>query len=279
MVGVQQSQADTAVWEITKGDATVYVGGTIHVLSPRDYPLPSAFESAYKKAATLYFEVDIGELSSPEFSALFGRSSAYPLGVTLQSKLSAETWTLFDTYMKGLGLSGDAVNHLRPGAVMSTLLSLELLKMGASAQGVDQHFYQKALADGKNTGSLETVAQQIELITTLGQENEDEFIQYLVGDMSKFSGLFGQLKDAWLHGDNSRLLSLGGIDVLEVEDPATYQSLLAGRNHSWLPEIESMFQTPDVELVLVGALHLAGEDGLLTLLRQKGYEVNQLNTH
>lgn len=273
------ARAHTAVWEVTKEGSTVFIGGTIHVLSATDYPLPGAYEAAYKQSDQVFFEVDIADLAGREFLTLFGRESTYPLGTTLQSKLSDSTWQRFDATMKENGLSAGAVNHLRPGAVMSTLLSLELLKLGMVADGVDRYFFDQSLADEKPIGSFETAAQQVKLITGLGEGNEDEFIQFLIEDMKNFSSQFAALKGAWLHGDNAQLGKLGRLDELKTEDPETYLALLESRNNAWLPMIEEMFQTPAVELVLVGALHLVGEDGLLNLLTEKGYQVKQMQSH
>jgi uncharacterized protein YbaP (TraB family) len=55
--------------------------------------------------------------------------------------------------------------------------------------------------------------------------------------------------------------------------PELYQQVLVERNNNWLPQIEAFLKTPETELILVGALHLAGNDGLLAQLRQRGYKV------
>jgi len=56
-----------------------------------------------------------------------------------------------------------------------------------------------------------------------------------------------------------------------------YQTMLVKRNLAWLPQIEQMFGNQQRELVLVGAGHLAGQDGVLSLLQAAGYELHQLN--
>ena len=58
--------------------------------------------------------------------------------------------------------------------------------------------------------------------------------------------------------------------------PEVYQQLLLERNLNWLPQLQSMLKNKYIEYVLVGAAHLAGEDGLLALLQQKGFNVEQL---
>ncbi|HIF75084.1 MAG TPA: hypothetical protein EYG31_11430 [Porticoccaceae bacterium] len=60
------------------------------------------------------------------------------------------------------------------------------------------------------------------------------------------------------------------------EAPELYASLLRGRNLNWIPQIDKMLADEDVEFVLVGAAHLVGNDGLLELLKARGYKVSQL---
>ena len=80
---------------------------------------------------------------------------------------------------------------------------------------------------------------------------------------------------AWRAGDLETLERLSGVPMRE-QSPEFYQTLLVQRNEAWLPQIESMVASTEVELVLVGALHLAGEDGLLAMLTRRGYTVRQL---
>ena len=80
---------------------------------------------------------------------------------------------------------------------------------------------------------------------------------------------------AWRSGDLEALEELAGTPLRE-QFPRVYQSLLVARNNAWMPQIESMAGSPEIELVLVGALHLAGEDGLLAQLARRGYLIRQM---
>ena len=271
--------ADTSVWKITKNGNTIYLAGTIHVLTASDYPLPAAFRQAYSRSSIIYFEVDLTELAGGSFFEMLGRASSYPLGESLRDKLTEETWLQLDDFLADRGLSASAVNHLRPGAIMSTLLALELTRLGVNADGVDHYYHQQSTADKKEIRAFETAQQQVQLITGLGAGDEEAFIRYLVEDLDGLSVTFEQMREAWLHGDNNRLASVSRLEELKTEDPLTYGALLTNRNTAWLPEIEQMFNTEAVELVLVGALHLAGEDGLLKLLSDRGYQVIQMELH
>lgn len=58
------ASAETSLYEITKGDQKIYLGGTIHVLRSSDYPLPAEFEQAYENANILVLETDMKKASS-----------------------------------------------------------------------------------------------------------------------------------------------------------------------------------------------------------------------
>ncbi len=271
--------ADTAVWEVKKGDTIVYLGGTIHVLSISDYPLPAAFDEAYRLSEIIYFEVDPAELASDSFIKQAARKSAYPEGTTLRSKLSDATWSRLDEYLQMHGLTATSLDQLKPGAIMSTVMSLELINAGVMTQGVDLHFFDRTVNDDKNIAALETATQQIDMLAGLGDGNEEVFIRSLLDDMDEFSTQFNALREAWRHGNNEQLVASSGIADLKLQDPETYRSLLSERNKRWMILIEQMFDSRETEFVLVGAMHLVGDDGLLSQLLAKGYSLRQLQRH
>ena len=84
-----------------------------------------------------------------------------------------------------------------------------------------------------------------------------------------------QLKAAWRQGDNLTLEKIG-INEWREDFPVIYQNLLVRRNNAWIPQIEAMLNTNPTEAVLVGALHLVGNEGVLQQLRDRGYKVEQL---
>ena len=106
----------------------------------------------------------------------------------------------------------------------------------------------------------------------MGEGHEDELILSTLSDLKELPTMMQAMKTAWRNGDLAQLEAVG-ITPMRKEYPAIYQIVLVQRNLSWLPEIESFFKTPETELILVGALHLAGKDGLLAQLQQRGYKV------
>ena len=76
-------------------------------------------------------------------------------------------------------------------------------------------------------------------------------------------------------------IDLGGTKIEGIvlrdlkEEPHMYQVLLGDRNRAWLPQVEALLSRPRPAFVLVGAAHLVGADGLLAMLKAKGYSVEQ----
>ena len=96
--------AQSSVWKVETDNGMTYLGGTCHVLRKADYPLPDEFMSAYEESDTLVFETDISKLSSTEVQMMFLQKGAYRDGTTLESVLSAETYSALGEYCAKAGL-------------------------------------------------------------------------------------------------------------------------------------------------------------------------------
>jgi len=86
------ASAETSLYEITKGDQKIYLGGTIHVLRNSDYPLPPEFEQAYESAKILVLETDMKKASSPEFGQQMAQAFMYGGGKNLSQDLQPALW-------------------------------------------------------------------------------------------------------------------------------------------------------------------------------------------
>ncbi|MEL7401074.1 MAG: TraB/GumN family protein, partial [Pseudomonadota bacterium] len=151
----------------------------------------------------------------------------------------------------------------------------ELKRYGMTAEGVDNHFYLRAKADGKVTSQLESVDDQIRYLATMAQGNEDNLIRQTIDDAQQLEQMMTQMRQSWRSGDLTTLTATG-ITPMQRDYPRIYQSLLVERNNNWMPRIKKLLQHPEPKLILVGALHLAGPDGLLAMLADDGYQLEQL---
>ncbi|MBL4581924.1 MAG: TraB/GumN family protein [Gammaproteobacteria bacterium] len=275
LLSFSQLKADTSVWSVRSGDNVVYLGGTVHLLRPGDYPLPDEFEEAYRASSELYFETDMAAMSDLSVQVQMLQQLTYGDDKSLSTVLSDEAYAALTAYTATAGLPMVMLDKFKPGLLISTLQILVFQSMGFTPQGVDAFFHTRAVADGKAEGQLETVQEQIGFIAAMGEGNESEFILLSLEELAEIGDVIESMIGAWRSGDTEGLSELF-VEDMKIEAPALYDSLLLQRNLRWIPQIDSMLQDADTEFVLVGAAHIVGENGLLDLLSQKGYEINQL---
>jgi hypothetical protein len=199
----------------------------------------------------------------------------YQDGRSLKSVLSTEVYAKLEAFMQSRGLPIQMFQFMTAGAVSITLSVMEMQRLGFLSGGVDHHYYQKAESANKELMFLETVEQQIDFIATLGVGIENEIIASTIDDMNQLSSYMDQMTADWRNGNLQGLMDVQLAELLEYR--SVYDVILLERNHAWLPKIEAMLETPETETILVGVLHMVGEDGLLALLRQQGYTVTQLH--
>lgn len=268
--------SETSLWEVSKNGNTVYLGGTIHVLNKKDYPLPLEFSSAFKKSDILVFETDIDKTQTPEFSKKVNEMFTYPAGESLKQAINATTFLKLEKHLSKRDISIDMLLSYKPSMVVIFLTMIELKKLGMVDIGVDQYFHNKAKKIGKSINYFETVDEQLDFLHALGSGNANDVIISTINDMTKMKEMMLVIKSAWLTGNESKMEKVTLTEMMR-DYPDLYQTLLVKRNNNWMPHIETMLANPKIEMILVGALHLVGKDGLLQKLRQKGYDVKKFN--
>jgi uncharacterized protein YbaP (TraB family) len=267
--------AQSPVWEVEKNDRLMFIGGTIHLLMPEDYPLPQAFETAYQQSKAVIFETDLDRLQSPEFQHYMLQQLSYGEGRNLQQVVSADTYAALVEFFSARGVPMTTIDNFKPGMVVMMMTMIELQRIGVVGVGVDAHFSRRLIEDQKTKGQLESVEKQIEFIANLGVGNEDAILAYNLADLAKLPESWRSMTQAWRGGDMAMLEELAATP-LRQEFPEIYQTMVVDRNNAWIPQIEALANTQQVELVLVGALHLVGDEGLLAELARRGYRVRQL---
>ncbi len=274
-ISVHTVHADSPVWKIVKGENQLFIGGTIHILTKSDYPLPSTFENAYSQSAILVFETDMQKMQTPEFQKTLMSKVVYSDGRNLKMVLNEATYQKLEQHLTNRGIPMVKMMNFKPGMVALTITVIELQRLGLMGAGVDEFFNLRAIKDKKEMGQLETVDEQLALISTMGDGQENEFIAYTLRDIEKLPELMQSLKDAWRRGDNRKLKEIA-LTPFKKDFPDLYYELIVKRNNAWIPKIEAMLKTKDVELILVGALHLVGDDGVLAQLAARGYDIQML---
>ncbi|MDR2358607.1 MAG: TraB/GumN family protein [Prevotellaceae bacterium] len=266
--------SQSSVWEISKNGKTLYLGGSVHILRSEDFPLPKEFDVAFEKAPLIVFEADIDQLSTQEITQTIIAESMLPGDQTLQSLLDTNTYAQLKALCEKFSLPIEKLQKIKPVMLLNTLLVQQLQQLGLTSQGVDAYYLAQAKKAGKETGFLETADQQIAMLTGMGAGYENEYVQYSLEDFNEMEKEISILIASWKKGVFDELLP----DMLRGKEkfPTAYNALFTERNNDWLPKIENYLLSGKVTFAIVGLAHLHGSDGLLELLKNKGYEIKQV---
>ena len=140
--------------------------------------------------------------------------------------------------------------------------------------GIDAYFYKKAVHEAKPVVGLETIQYQLGLFDNLSNISQDALIQQTLKDIKNVQGKVDIIIQAWTHGD-SQGLNAYLLDSFK-EYPSIYHALIVQRNMNWMHRIETFLRQKENHMLIVGAGHLVGENGLVALLEKKGYKPEQL---
>ncbi len=267
------------LWKVSKGQSTVYLLGSMHALRESDYPLSDDVDSVYKSADKLVFEVAPEDLLSDESQANALKHGMYPDSAhQLKDDLQKATWDELQAYGMKSRVPIAALQRFEPWMVSLTLVVMETTKLGITPDaGLDMHFVKMSGTDHKATGGLETSDQQLAIMYTLPMQEQDEMLRQTLDEMDDFAKDMNEEHDEWRRGDVAALLTRTKKDFDKFPD--LYQKLIAQRNRNWIPQIEKMLDGGKHNtLVIVGALHLAGNDGVVHLLQKDGYAVERVCT-
>ena len=271
----QAAQAKTFAWKATGKGGTIYLMGSIHVMSESFYPLNPALDAAFKDSDLLVEEVDLAEMLDPTAQLAILSRGMLPANQSLDKVLSPATLALVQKATGDLGAAAGPLMRFKPWMLAIALQGMELMKAGFNpALGLDQHFYDQAKSAGKTVQGLETVEFQISRFDGMTLEQQDRLLSQTLKELATETAAIGTLGDAWKSGDVPALERIALADL--KSDPLMYQRLLVERNKNWMPKIEALFARRGRALVVVGAAHLIGPDGLLAMLKAKGYTVEQL---
>jgi uncharacterized protein YbaP (TraB family) len=264
-----------SLWKVKGKNHDVYLLGSIHVFSKTNYPLPEVVDLAYSNSGTLVFEADVGQMEDLSNGMKLLKQLTLPEGQTIESQLSAPVYAQFTNYLAETGLPLLMVERFKPAMAAMTIVLLESQKMGLDPEyGIDKHFYHRAKKDSKEIIGLETMEFQTSLLADLSKEEGEAMLKSTIKEAQDMKKDLGELVDAWNTGNSGKLEKL----VKEAGDEGTAlnKKLITDRNERWVPQIEDLLKQDKPALVIVGAAHLVGNQGVVELLKKGKWKVTQL---
>lgn len=266
------------LWKVSDGDSSLYLLGSFHLLAKSDYPLSPDVDRAFDDADALVFEVAPEDLDDPSVTPTMLRLATSDPSSSLARVLPADLREPLERRLHAMGLPAERMAGFEPWFVDVTLVTLLGQRSGyAPDDGLDRHLMARAKAAGKPTSGLETVAQQLQTLDGTPVAEQVDSLREFVEEGDDAQDRLDELHRAWREADIATLERLTRDEMAE-RTPVTYQRLDVDRNRAWVPQLEKRLaegRGHDV-MVVVGAMHLLGPDGVVALMRARGHRVERI---
>lgn len=263
--------AEIFLWEVKGNTNKVFLLGSMHLLPASAYPLPDAMESAYRQSEIIVFETDMAAVADEETQMALLNAGMYPEGQTLMNALHTRVLGPYAEAVEKLGLPVTMLNRYRPWLAALTIeMSVYAKKNFRAELGVDRHFYDKAVIAKKEIRTLETIEQQSEFFTGMDEKMAQDYLAATLVNLDEVDNDPLEIYEIWRDGDDGDMEDL--LEPLMDDYPQLYRRFIRDRNEKWLPVILELLKGNRNALVVVGALHLPGDHGLLELVERAGYD-------
>lgn len=265
------------LWEVQgQEQARLLLLGSIHLLQETDYPLPAGVQQAYAEADRVVFELAPEQMLSPQLAQAMLRSGVRSRG-RLQDELPAAQWQRLQRWAQQRDMPVERLQMLKPWFAALTISLQEMARAGMRADlGLDRHLMERGKADGKSMLGLEDGLAQIALFDAMGSQEQVQMLAEALDEAASDGARFGDLLASWRAGEPGAFWVQAG-QPLKTTYPALYQAINVQRNQAWLAQLPQWLGPGHgTTLVVVGALHLVGSDGLVEQLQAKGYRVQRL---
>jgi uncharacterized protein YbaP (TraB family) len=259
------------------GTPPSWLFGTMHSSDPAIVALPRAVKVALGRCRIVVGELDMAKENLGEIFL----STLLPAGQTLADLLPAELHRRVLAALEILGLPGYLADRFQPwmAAVMLSFEKEELERQRRGEEALDDLLQRLARARGKDVIGLESAAEQLAIFQNLPLEWQIEYLQMALDYPELVGGSAGAIKGLYLAGDHQAMWDFYSTSMAgELETDFTRyftEAAIVERNHRMAERLAPILAEGGA-FVAVGALHLPGPDGLLTLLQQQGWRVSAL---
>ena len=264
------------LWRAQGVNNSVYLLGSIHLLRAEDHPLPSVIDTVYEDAEVLIMELDMDDLDSVATQQLFNQNGVLRDGTTLRELMGESLYQRAALAAEASDIPIDMLAKSEPWLAAITVEMMALYRIGFNPMlGVEMHMTSRAVRDGKRIDGLENIEEQLAFLDGLSLPAQRAMLLQALEESSSMRETIDEMIRAWRYGDVQSLESY----LLESfsEHKELNDTLVTNRNRRWVSQIVELLDDEDDYLIVVGALHLVGQDGVPNLLKQKRVKILQLS--
>jgi uncharacterized protein YbaP (TraB family) len=266
------------LWKVSSKTTTVYLLGSMHVAKADLFPLPKEIEDAFANSTKLVVEVNTESADQAKLQVLALKHATYADGGKLSKNLSKKTMDALEKYCATKKLPVASLDPMRPWFVSLILAVEEMKAQGFGDNGIDKHFLTKAKMQKKPVVELETAEAQLSLFAELSPEFQEKLLAKTLSEIGEIKGQMEKMTAAWKAGDAKAMNDMMLADVVKQhpESKGLMAKIFDERNVKMVEKVDAMLKGNDSCFVVVGAGHLVGEKGIVKLLEEKKYTVEQV---
>lgn len=270
------------LWKIEKpGLEPSWLYGTMHLTDPRVLKLAASAEAAYQAASKIIIETD--EVLDPKGPLKIMAESPelmmFTDGTTLEKIIPDDKIAAVKASLAERGISLNAVNRMRPW-MLTSMLALPACEMERKKQGIaflDVKLAEDARKNGKEIGGLETIRDQLGAMASLPSQFHIDGMIEMLALGPRMKDIFETMTVLYVQGDIGMIFPL--MRSVSPDDTASGQKyaefeekMISARNRTMAERAEPIIAKGNA-FIAVGALHLPGEQGLVSLLKKQNYTV------
>lgn len=258
-------------------DQPSYVFGSMHITPAGTVWRTPVVDAALTGARTLFVELDITALDQGQLQRLMVEHGVYLPPDGLSQHITPETFAVITTSSPSLGIPGPAVERMRPWVL--TLAAVENIIKGQGWTGEPVDVVAINAAKGANVPvvALESLSDQLMLFANApDQLQADMFVEMVKQPELTRTALVDGLYTPWRAGDEAGVAATLLASSEDERIREYNRTIFDVRNKRMLDKILPELTVAGSETVVVGAGHLVGTTGLLNGLRERGYQVTQL---
>ncbi|MCC3861482.1 TraB/GumN family protein [Pseudemcibacter aquimaris] len=267
--------ATPAMWLIEKGEAKTYMLGSIHLLPPEVKWYEGRIENIVNDADEVVFEVHMTPEKQRLAQQITLQNGMLTPGDNLGNYMSAEELEFVKTKATEFGIPAASVVNFKPWFASVALSVSAIIREGWNPEsGVDK--YIDGIATSKNIpiSELETLEAQMKTLYDHPLEVQAAMLIDTLQQLQDIKEVTMGMINSWADGDEDKMVETLIVPMKKQEE--VYQKLLIERNQSWIPVIENLINKQQTTLIVAGAAHFVGDDGVIKMLRDKGYDVKKV---
>jgi uncharacterized protein YbaP (TraB family) len=265
--------AKPPVWIVHDADSTLVLFGSVHLLPPGLDWRPPALEQALAKADDLWFEIPMDGASQSQVNEAILAKGMLPAGQTLSKLLPKALAQRLAKAAAKLNLPMEGLDKMKPWLADATISVAALRLEDAGAESGVEEAISASAPSGAKRQAFETGPGQIDIFDSMPLKDQIASLEDTLDELSNDPGAYDSLLAAWMKGDVKALEKLGP-DEVKKASPGVYKAMITDRNAAWIKQIRERLAGSGETVVVVGAGHLVGKDGLPARLRALGYKVD-----